>query len=127
VIASQIESNTVNAIRAAASAFSEQASSPESSCALQARFLNKITLKMPGAQKERPHRILQTGIENTAQNQHIVQNHNHSVMDDRLSRTPGEDILGGLQAEPDLILTDETWATIFADAGFSTRDGIFLA
>lgn len=114
-----IESSTIDAIRNASLAFSQQSAPPGSSCALQARFLNKITTNFVA--KRRAESRENPRLTPVATDGDPVQ----APEPDWFIFEGAETIFQG--ASLDLqFANDETWANMFASAGFNTQEGVFL-
>jgi hypothetical protein len=130
-MAAKIESKTIDGIRNAALVFSQQVASPGSSCGLQAGFLNKVTSKLIAKQRHGNH--VNPGPSPVLASQDRRQNRDFSTKAVQLPCEPDWPVLGGVttvfqEGNLDLQFTDdETWESIFASAGFSTQDGVFLA
>ncbi|KAF7558428.1 hypothetical protein G7046_g5725 [Stylonectria norvegica] len=125
----KIESPAIDAIRNAARAFSQQAAPLGSSCALQAGFLNKIASNFVAERSPATQDAAADFIGGASQDNSQDPSTKTTSLRYDFSRTmfePADPIFH--QGNLDLQLADdETWANMFASAGFDTQDGVFLA
>ncbi|KAK7422815.1 hypothetical protein QQX98_001377 [Neonectria punicea] len=113
---SKIESSTIDAIRNAAFAFSQQSAPPGSSCALQAGFLGKITSNLMAKRKDNSH-----------ESSRLTPATADADADQIQAQEPDWFTFEGVETTFDVQFdSDETWAAMLARAGFSTEDGVFL-
>ncbi|KAL6852084.1 hypothetical protein J3F83DRAFT_771692 [Trichoderma novae-zelandiae] len=137
-IVQEIESSTVDVIRAAAQAFSHQMSPPGTSCELQSRFLYNIATKL--SQRSRKENDA-TPTKLSGLNRHAPQNQNHAelvnlpflplevnqVMPQPLEQPLPEVLIFQHTDLDPLFMEDGAWADILASAPFNTHNGVLLA
>ncbi|KAF4467417.1 fungal specific transcription factor domain-containing [Fusarium albosuccineum] len=128
IISNQVKSNTIQVIQAAAGVFSDQTGYLSSSCALQAKFLEKVMSKLLESRQ-------MDGIDFPIDNSAVL---GDPVTGLETSSEPGTVVAQFDPAAYELPLQlqgnldfpfegDEAWADLFASVGFNTQDEIFLS
>lgn len=138
-IVSEIEDNTINALRAATCVFSQQAAPPGSSCTLQAKFLERIVLEFLNKRAEKARTSRNASPDNLGSSHGPSRDRGASPRAPRLPNDPSQLLLdtsdmdvpdtpGLQQIRADFLFTDDTfWADMFVSAGFSLQDGVFFS
>lgn len=143
-IRSEIEGPAIDAVRKAANMFNYHAAPPNSGCGLQAKFLQNVLRVFRKAQEPRHGNRAQPP------GQQQVHQGNYDAMGDRTNAagdvgdmSAQENVYGiqdpttthdsGLEPydysvglQDFAFADDEIWASMFADAGFSINEGVFL-
>lgn len=153
-IRTELEKQAIDAIREAADMFSHHAAPPNSGCGMQAKFLHNLLRVFRKAQDQRhgsrtqatqPVSVSQQppeqqkranassgdaeitdGVSRAVQAQHSEYEDAYAIHDSTMQDCglPSYDCSSG--SYDFAFADDEIWATVFADAGFSINDGIFL-
>ncbi|KAH7007476.1 hypothetical protein EDB80DRAFT_752060 [Ilyonectria destructans] len=138
-IVSEIKDNTISALRAATCVFSQQAAPPGSSCALQAKFLERIVLEFLNKRTEKARTSGNASPDNLGSSHGPSRDRGASPRAPRLPDDLGQLLLdtgdmgvpdtpGLQQIRADFLFTDDTfWADMFVSAGFSLQDGVFFS
>ncbi|KAK6083574.1 fungal specific transcription factor domain-containing protein [Seiridium cupressi] len=137
-IANQIEPEVTRVISNAARVFSQQASPPGSSCTLQAKFLEKIVSdfverrREQRAQATRQHAANDANVprprlvSDTSKESREARGYNHGTVNLESIHSLANN--GSHQARLDFSFAeDDTWADMFANAGFNIQEGVFFA
>ncbi|KAM0815287.1 putative Transcription factor domain-containing protein [Seiridium cardinale] len=137
-IANQIEPEVTRVISSAARVFSQQASPPGSSCTLQAKFLEKIISdymerrREQRAQAPRQHATNDANVprprsvSDTSKEPREARGYNRGMVN--LESIHSLANSGSHQARLDFSFAeDDTWADMFANAGFNIQEGVFFA
>ncbi|KAI1621848.1 hypothetical protein EDD37DRAFT_667713 [Exophiala viscosa] len=134
-VRADLETMTIEALRDAARSFAHQAAPPNSSCWLQAKFLENVLndCTRPSRPRTDTHDAAEAGRE-------APHEHSRIAVHDEADRTAlhqdmdGADTHGGQShlfndtISPDFALwDDDMWEPMFASAGFNITDGTFLA
>lgn len=157
-IVREIEAGTIETIRTAATAFSQQSAPPGSSCFLQARFLDKVVSNYDDIREQNSPRGVSattrtdicyhsnlatpgTGTRETMTAPSAlaegscdsIYTQQQAYEENSLPRTfittaQSSSAVARSTARIDCILTDnDTWADVFANAGFNIQDGFFFS
>ncbi|KAF3056756.1 Hypothetical protein CFAM422_012787 [Trichoderma lentiforme] len=137
-VVQEIEATTIDVIRTAAQAFSQQATAPGTSCELQARFLHNIATKLSQRRRtEQPTPIAK--FSNSDRNSALDQNDINSTRLPFLPLEVGQAMPQSLDqplpevfifqhTDLDPLFTDDgAWADILSSAAFNTQNGVLLA
>ncbi|PNP57349.1 hypothetical protein THARTR1_02346 [Trichoderma harzianum] len=137
-VVQEIEATTVDVIRTAAQAFSQQATAPGTSCELQARFLHNIAIKLSQRRRtEHPTPIAK--FSNSERHPSLDQNDMNSTRLPFLPLEVGQAMPQSLEqplpevfifqhTDLDPLFTDDgAWADILSSAAFNTQNGVLLA
>jgi hypothetical protein len=128
-LSKEFEASSIEAIRKTARTFEDQCATQRTSCALQARFLTNVAIQYENL-KLRPRSVAAA-----PPSQERVLNSNLSVQTDNRNMQPAE---GSLNTDSTSIeyerpaagnwtLDDnEQWERMFATAGYSIQDGVFM-
>ncbi|KAK4063666.1 transcriptional regulator family: Fungal Specific TF [Trichoderma harzianum] len=137
-VVQEIEATTIDVIRTAAQAFSQQATAPGTSCELQARFLHNIATKLSQRRRtEQPTPIAK--FPNSDRHSSLDQNEINSTRLPFLPLEVGQAMPQSLDqplpevfifqhTDLDPLFTDDgAWADILSSAAFNTQNGVLLA
>lgn len=137
-VVQEIEATTVDVIRTAAQAFSQQATAPGTSCELQARFLHNIAIKLSQRRRtEHPTPIAK--FSNSDRHPSLDQTDMNptrlpflplevsQAMPQSLDQ-PLPEVFIFQHTDLDPLFTDDgAWADILSSAAFNTQNGVLLA
>ncbi|KIV86244.1 hypothetical protein PV11_01867 [Exophiala sideris] len=130
-----LETMTIEALRDAARSFAHQAAPPNSSCWLQAKFLENVlndysrpsrlrteTNDLAEAGRVAPHQHSRTRAHNEADSSAL-----HQEMEGADAHGEQSQLLNDTISPDFALWDDDMWEPMFASAGFNITDGTFLA